>query len=118
MGSESRKKTEMLPVRATPEEKAALRKRAAAFGISVGALVRAILFGAIPKSKTDQTAIAELAVMRADLGRLGGLLKGWLSGAFPAAPLPQHDQVRALLHDIEAAQKKVLAAVNTLVGTA
>jgi hypothetical protein len=117
-GSETRVKTLTFGVRCTREEKALLQSRADAFGISMGELCRETIFGSRPKSKTDQAAITELAAMRADLGRLGGLLKGWLSGAFPAAPLPQHDQVRALLHDIEAAQKKVLAAVTTLVGTA
>ena len=117
-GSETRVKTLTFGVRCSPEEKASLQARADAFGISMGELCRETIFGTRPKSKTDQSAVAELLATRADLGRLGGLLKGWLSGVFPAAPLPQHDQVRALLQDVEAAQKKVLAAVTTLVGTA
>lgn len=119
MGSESRKKTEMIQVRATPEEKSSLKQRAEAFGISVGELCRATIFGAKPKSKTDQHAIAELAATRADLGRLGGLLRGWLGGsAFPDAPTPDRKPVRELLREIEAAEKAVLVAVKNLVSSA
>ena len=89
--SESRQKTETIGVRCTPEEKAALKARADAFGISVGALCRDTIFGAKPKSKTDQNAIDELALTRADLGRLGGLLKGWLAGVFEEVGTPTVD---------------------------
>jgi len=114
--SESRKKTQMIQVRATPEEKVKLKTRAADFGISMGELCRQTLFGVVVKSKTDQNATNELAETRADLGRLGGLLKGWLSGSFlQASPQSQtHSDVVILLRQIEAAQKEVLAAVKKL----
>ena len=114
--SESRQKTKMIGVRATPEEKAALQARARVFGISMGELCRQTLFGAKPTSKTDKVAISELAVTRADLGRVGGLLKGWLSGAFDrATPGPQtHADVVKLLHTIDDAQKQVVLAVKKL----
>lgn len=112
--SESRQKTELIQVRATPEEKKWLRARASAFGISVGELCRQLIAKAIPRSKTDQGAIAELAATRADLGRLGGLLKGWLSGAFvqPAPDIKCRDDVIALLRQIEATQALVIEAVK------
>lgn len=117
MGSESRQKTELIQVRATPAEKDKLKSRASAFGISMGALCRQIIFGATPKSKTDQEAIHGLAATRADLGRLGGLLKGWLSGSFTQVSpvLKTHSDVAALLREIEDAQKKVVVAVKKLV---
>lgn len=115
--SESRQKTELIQVRATPAEKARLRARADAFGISPGKLVRETIFSTTPKAKTDKQAIGELAATRADLGRLGGLLKGWLAGAFDQAPPPPQtlEEVRALLQEIEAAQTDVLVAVKKLV---
>lgn len=115
--SESRQKTETIGVRCTPEEKAALKARADAFGISVGALCRDTIFGAKPKSKTDQNAIDELALTRADLGRLGGLLKGWLAGVFEEVGTPTVDtmpMVSDLLREVQEAQLKVLAAVSSL----
>jgi len=116
-GSETRVKILTFGVRCSPEEKAALEAKAGAFGISMGELCRSIIFGAKPRSKTDQLAIAELAATRADLGRLGGLLRGWLGGsAFPDAPMaPDHKPVRELLREIEATEKTVLAAVKRLV---
>ncbi len=110
--SEKRQKTELIQVRATPDEKRQLQKRAAAFDVSVGELVRQIIFGATPKAKVDQQAILELAEMRADLGRLGGLLKGWLGGSFPDAPAPDKKQVRDLLHEIQKVESNVLDAVK------
>lgn len=114
--SESRKKTELIQVRATPEEKTELKSRAAAFAISVGELCRRAIFGAVLKSKTDQVAIQELAATRADLGRLGGLLKGWLAGSFPkGAPGPKTlSDVSALLREIEEAQQLVVDAAKKL----
>lgn len=116
--SESRRKTKLIQVRATPDEKTDLKARAIAFGISVGELCRRAILGATLKSQTDQNAILELAATRADLGRLGGLLKGWLAGAFAqAAPGARtHTEVVALLREIEAAQKKVIEAVNKVGG--
>ena len=116
MGSESRQKTKLIQVRATPAEKDGLKNRADAFGVSVGELCRRVIFNSKPKSKVDQNAIAELAATRADLGRLGGLLKGWLSGVFPQGePVPQtHAEVVSLLRKIESAQKDVQSAVKRL----
>ncbi len=115
--SESRKKTLTIGVRATPLEKEMLKARAAAFSISVGELCRRAIFGSVPKSKTDQDAISELALTRADMGRMGGLLKGWLSGIFAqnAPTLKTHTEVVNLLREIEGAQVKVLEAAKKLV---
>lgn len=116
MSSESRQKTELIQVRATPAEKEKLRSRAEAFDVSMGELCRQAIFGSVPKSKTDQDARRELAATRADLGRLGGLLKGWLAGSFEqGTPPPKtHADVVKLLRDIEATQQRVVAAVKKL----
>lgn len=118
--SEKRIKIDYIQVRCSPEEKAQLRARAEAFGVSMGELCRETIFRTKPNSKTDQQAIAELVETRADLGRLGGLFRGWLGGeAFPNAPMaPDNKPVRELLHDIETAEKTVLAAVKKLVARA
>lgn len=108
--------TVTIQVRATPQEKLVLKSRATAFGISVGELIRQTIFRTQPKSKTDLEAIQALAFARADLGRLGGLLKGWLGGSFPNSLPSDSIQIRTLLHDIEAAQIMVLDAVKKLAG--
>ena len=113
--SENRKMTVTIQVRSTPTEKALLKARANAFGISVGELVRETIFRTTPKSKTDVVAIQVLAASRADLGRLGGLLKGWLGGSFPNSSSPDQMPIRALLHKIEIVQAEILDAVKKLV---
>ena len=116
MASESRIKTEHIPVRASPAEKIELKARADAFGISMGELCRKTLFGVVVKSKTDLNEIQELAATRADLGRLGGLLKGWLAGSFPnGVSQPSTHEVVALLNQIQDAQKLVVASVKKVV---
>lgn len=108
--SESRQKTELIQVRCTPDEKAQLKARAAVFGISVGELCRQAIFNAVPKSKTDLNAIHELATTRADLGRLGGLFKGWLAGAFEETPPPGPKttaEIGRILREIDATKTKV-----------
>jgi hypothetical protein len=109
MGTEVRKKTKLIAVRATPAEKEHMKKRADAFGISVGALCRHIIFESrVPQGLMDQSAIGELAKTRADLGRVGGLLKGWLAGSFQeTAGLPFKGDIptiRSLLLQIEKTQ--------------
>ena len=112
--SESRKKTKLIQVRVTPEEKVRLKARAAEFGVSVGELCRRTIFSSTPKSLTDQKAYLELAAMRADLGRVGGLLKGYLAGSFERSPpgLQTRDEVVALLCQIEASQRGVVAVAK------
>lgn len=112
--SESRKKTQLIQVRATPEEKEQLKARAGAFGVSVGELCRQTIFGAKLKSQVDREAIQALLDTRADLGRLGGLLKGWLTGSFTGAPRPDMEQVRNLLNRLNAGQAIVIASVKIL----
>ncbi len=116
--SESRKKTALIQVRATPQEKEDLKERAAQFGVSVGELCRRAIFDSVPKSNVGQSAVTELATARADLGRLGGLLKGWLAGSFsqPAPTLGAHTDVVRLLREIEAAKTKVVEAAQHVAG--
>lgn len=116
--SESRQKTKLIQVRVTPEEKVQLKARAADFGVSIGELCRSSIFRAVPKSLADQSAILELAALRGDLGRMGGLLKGYLSGSFPqGAPTPStRHEVVSLLRKIEVAQKAVLVATQNVAG--
>ena len=116
--SETRIMTKLVQVRVTPDQKLNLKARASAFGISVGELCRQTIVGVKVNSQTDQEAIGALADARAELGRQGGMLKGWLSGAFPDAPaLSDADRVsiRLLLKEIEAGQTIVIDSVKKLV---
>jgi hypothetical protein len=113
-GSGKRQKTKLIQVRVTPEEKLRLKERAGEFGVSVGELCRRSIMSSLPKSLVDQNAIRELALLRADLGRLGGLLKGWLAGSFARQPpaISTRDDVVRLRRQIEEAQRDVIKAAQ------
>jgi len=112
--SEKRIKTKTIGVRATPSEYDQFKAVADSFGVSVGELCRSASFNLVLKSKTDQEAIGNLAACRADLGRLGGLLKGWLANTFPNAPAPDRQRVIALLNEINAAKTVMVNAAQKL----
>ena len=112
--SEKRIKTKLIGVRATPSEYDQFKAVADSFGVSVGELCRSASFNLVLKSKTDQKAIGNLAACRADLGRLGGLLKGWLADAFPNAPTPDRLRVIALLNEINAAKTVMVNSAQRL----
>jgi hypothetical protein len=77
--------------------------------LSNSEFLRSLGNGYEPKSTFDREAIAELAKLHADQGRLGGLLKLWLSEKKgEGAPI---DNVRALLHKIEDLQMVIAKLV-------
>lgn len=71
-----------LKVYVTPEERAAIIANALACGLSISAFVRNLALGHVPASILDLREIPNLIAARGDLGRLGGLLKLWLSDDF------------------------------------
>jgi len=62
-----------------PDEEAAIKKMAASTGLSVAAYLRNISLGYQVRSILDNKRVEELARINGDLGRLGGLLKLWLT---------------------------------------
>lgn len=94
-------------VRANAKEVEAIKAQARAVGMSVGAYLRAVGAGYQPRAVVDQDRVDTMLKVNGDLGRLGGLLKLWLSDD---AKLNQFDrgQVRqailAALRRIEANQ--------------
>lgn len=116
--SESRVKTKTIPVRVSPEEKLKVESLAASCKMSRSSYLLQAGLGITPSSKTDLEAVHALADARSNLGRLGGLLKGWLAGSFsqPAPSLKSHADVLKLLREIEVAQKSVVAAAIKVAG--
>jgi hypothetical protein len=60
------------------QERAQIKARAAASGLSVSAYLRAAGLGHRVQSVLDHRAVGELVKVAGDQGRLGGLLKLWL----------------------------------------
>ena len=99
-----------LKVGATPEEAAEIRRRAETARLPVSSYLRHLGLGFKPRSLADHEAVLELSRINADLGRLGGLLKLWLS-AQPGRGVPVTD-VRRVLHQIEETQNGMRDAIR------
>nr|AGH89294.1 TraJ DNA processing protein, oriT recognizing protein [uncultured bacterium] len=75
----NRKNTTPIKVYCLPEEKAQIQANAAAAGLSVAAYLRKVGMGYEVDAWVDIEQVKELSRVNGDLGRLGGLLKMWLS---------------------------------------
>ena len=101
-----------VPVR--PEEEATIKQLAASTGLSVAAYLRNVGLGYPVRSILDHTRVEELARINGDLGRLGGLLKLWLSNDARAAQFGA-STIRALLSKIEDTQARMHEVMRTVV---
>ncbi len=75
----TRKNSTRITLYLLPEEKAFIDENAKRFGMSSNEFIRSCVKGQKFPSHIDLLAMKELIKLRADLGRLGGLLKLWLS---------------------------------------
>ena len=95
-----------ISVRVNVAEREEIKKKALMFGVGSTEYLRNLGLNYPLTSKVDTLAFLELQKCRGDLGRLGGLLKMWLSDKDRKAGLDQTD-VKALLKKIEVTQEKV-----------
>src|SRR4051794_34772817 len=75
----TRKGSAPIKVWCLPEERESIAAAAGAAGLSLSAYLRKVGMGYEIRSVLDQQWIVELARINADQGRLGGLLKLWLT---------------------------------------
>jgi hypothetical protein len=69
----------LVKFRATAEEADAIASQARTVGMTVGAYLRAVGAGYQPRAVVDRDRVDAMLKVNGDLGRLGGLLKLWLS---------------------------------------
>jgi hypothetical protein len=79
VSSKRRRRQRYLHIRVHAEEAEAIAAQARAVGMTVGAYVRAVAAGYQPRAIVDRERVHEMLRVNGDLGRLGGLLKLWLS---------------------------------------
>jgi hypothetical protein len=79
MRRDARSRVLPMKVFVTDDERARIEQRAASAGLSVSAFLRAAGLHEPIRSVLDHEAVIALARVNADQGRLGGLLKLWLS---------------------------------------
>ena len=110
----TRKGSTPIVVRVTPDEKSAIESFAKQTGSSTSAYLRLLGLGYSPKSIVDNEKVLELARINGDLGRLGGLLKLWLTNDARTAKFGE-STIRATLARIEATQDKMLEIMKSVV---
>lgn len=98
--SATRKKSPPIKVYCTPAEKEAIEANAKAAGMSAARFLREVGQSYKVRGIMDYEKVRELAAMNGDLGRLGGLLKLWLSNDARTAHFGD-STIRALLARIE-----------------
>lgn len=111
--SQNRKRSKALRVWVTEEEKTDIENAAADCSTSVSSYLRSLGLGYTPPSKIDKKHILELAKINGDQGRLGGLLKMWLTNEERQDEVIS-GHVRLLIEQITEAQKELLKVVKKL----
>ncbi|SEP42793.1 conjugal transfer transcriptional regulator TraJ [Nitrosovibrio sp. Nv6] len=74
-----RKRCQHLRVPVLPEEKTAIKRQADAAGLSIAAYLRNVGLGYEVHGTLDYRCVEDMAKINGDLGRMGGLLKLWLT---------------------------------------
>lgn len=94
-----------------PDERAEIEANARATGLSLSCFLRQVGMGYEPRSVIDYDQATELLKVHADLGRLGGLLKMWLTNSERG----HGQEISALIADIAKANKYLLEAATKIV---
>jgi hypothetical protein len=103
-----------LRVPVLPEEKELITRQAQAANLPVAAYLRTIGMGYEVRGVLDHRRVEELIRINGDLGRLGGLLKLWLTNDERTAAFGE-STVRALLGKIEATQSALHGVIRDVV---
>jgi hypothetical protein len=107
-----RDKARPVKVYVSAPERAVLEEKAASTGLPLAVFLRNVGLGIPVTSVLDYKAVLAMLKVNADQGRLGGLLKLWLSGG-PAQAVSA-GELRRLLHEIEGAQKILRGLIDRL----
>lgn len=102
----------VIKVVASAAERAEIKRLADAARLPLSTYLRTLGLNWQPKSTLDHQAVLALAKVNADQGRLGGLLKLWLSER-PNQGAPA-TEVRRLLKEIEDAQAEIQSLIERL----
>jgi hypothetical protein len=103
----------------TPEEKERIKQKAAMCGTKTGPFIRDLALEYPLTSRVDQYAVDQLLQAKADLGRLGGLFKLWLTkneDFKESAKLGNrsYQDVEDLVRDLEANEKELVEIAKRL----
>lgn len=112
--TQPRKRTHHLRVPVFPEEQQRIEEMANQAGRSVAAYLRDVGQSYPIRGVMDYEKVRELAAINGDLGRLGGLLKLWLTND-PKTVHFGESTIRALLARIEKTQDDMTAVMRQVI---
>ena len=110
----SRKSFTPLKVYCRPTEKARIEANAREAGMSTACFLREVGPGYRVRGIVDYEQVRELARINGDLGRLGGLLKLWLTDDVRTAQFGMNTVLR-LLNRIEITQNQMAEVMRAIV---
>lgn len=113
MGSESRQRWKKITVRVTPEEKEAIEQLAETHALSLSSYGRLLMLNYAPKSQVEHLVVDELAALNTQLGRIGGLLKMWLSNK-PRNEYGKELHIPQLIDELKKRQSELKQKVTVL----
>lgn len=110
----TRKNSPPIKVYCLPEEKCRIAANARDAGMSLARFLREVGQGYRIRGIVDYLQVQELSRINGDLGRLGGLLKLWLTND-PRTAQFSEATIRALLSRIEATQDQMVVVMRSIV---
>jgi len=114
MKNTTRKNTTPIKVYRLPHEREAIKANAAATGHTASNYLLRVGIGYPMKSILDNKRVEELVKINCDLGRLGGLLKLWLTNDERAATFGE-PTIRAVLSKTSDTQNVMLEVIRRIV---
>src|SRR3954468_23106362 len=108
------RRTRHLRVPVLPDEELEVKRLAASAGLPVAAYLRNVGLGYRVSGILDNKRVEELARINGDLGRLGGLLKLWLTDDARAAQFGE-STIRAVLAKIDGTQAQMREVMRAVV---
>jgi len=110
----TRKNSPPIKVYCLPEERAKIQENAAAAGTTISHYLLSVGVGYRLKNVLDHQRVEDLARINGDLGRLGGLLKLWLTDDLRTAGFGR-STILAILSKIEETQREMQQLMRTVV---
>jgi hypothetical protein len=102
-------KKRVIKLYVSDEEMDRILENADRAGLSLSTFGKRVCLGQSVESRVDAKTVLELLKVSADMGRLGGLLKLWLSN-----PDKLEREARTLLHSIEKTRAQLDAKIAAL----
>ncbi len=107
----NRKDHQPLKVYCFPDERQTIEQQARSTGLSKSSYLLRVGMGYPIRSIVDHHQVEELVKINGDLGRLGGLLKLWLSNGKPASGIDART-IRETLKKIDRTQDQMVALMQ------